>query len=155
MELLKTPLVRRALDSSAMVSVLKHTVPALDLRLMRLSRGWVNTGMQTVALIETTGAKSGAKREIVTLCMPAGDDLILVGSNWGQERDPAWVHNLRAHPVARVRYRGFDGLMEAREMSGKAREDMWQRLVRYNPQYGHYQSQTNRRLPVVSLTRTS
>jgi deazaflavin-dependent oxidoreductase (nitroreductase family) len=153
MELLKTNLVRNALASDTMVGLLKRTVPPLDRRLMRLSRGWLNTGMQTVALLETIGAKSGQPRQIVTLCMPVGDDLVLVGSNWGGDRDPAWVHNLRANPEARVSSRGFVGAMMARELSGTERAHMWERLVRYNPQYGVYQEQTRRRLPVLSLHR--
>ena len=153
MELLKTNVVRSALASGVVVSVLKRTVPPLDLNLMRLSRGWLNVGLQTVALVTTRGAKTGKVREIVTLCMPVGDDIILVGSNWGQDRHPAWVHNLRAHPRVKVRYRGYVGEMEARELNGKERSDMWERLVRYNPQYAVYQEQTDRRLPVLSLTR--
>lgn len=153
MELLKTNLVRTALASDAMVGLLKRTVPPLDRRLMRLSRGWVNTGMQTVAMLDTIGARSGQVRQIVTLCMPVGDDLVLVGSNWGGDRDPAWVHNLRANPEVQVRYRGFVGAMVSRELKSGERKHMWERLVRYNPQYGVYQAQTARQLPVLSLHR--
>ena len=153
MELIRTNLVRQALDSNLIVSLLKGTVPRLDKALLRGSRGWLNTGLQTVVLLRTTGAKSGIEREIATLCMPVGRDLALVGSNWGQERDPAWVHNLRANPAAHITYRGFSGTMIGRELKGRERSDMWQHLVHYNPQYGVYQENTQRCLPVMLMHR--
>lgn len=153
MELLRSDLVKTALNSDAVVKVLKKTVPPLDKRLLRLSRGWLNTGLQPVVLLETTGAKSGAVRTIATLCMPVGHDLVLVGSNWGQDRDPAWVHNLRAEPQCKVTFRGYAGAMRAEELGGRARTVMWEHLVRFNPQYERYQADTRRQLPVMLLRR--
>lgn len=155
MELLKTNLVRDALASQRVVSLLKKTVPRMDKFLLRNSRGWVNTGMQSVAMLTTTGAKSGARREIVTLCMPLGNAIVLVGSNWGQERDPAWVHNLRAHPEATVLFRGYKGTMKASELQGRERALLWEQLVEYNPQYAVYQDGTSRRLPVILMERSN
>tara|TARA_R110000823_G_scaffold47903_16_gene121939 strand:- start:28567 stop:29031 length:465 start_codon:yes stop_codon:yes gene_type:complete len=151
---MKTNLVKNALASDFMVALLKRTVPPTDKLLLRISRGWLNTAMQSVALIETRGARSGQPREIVTLCMPEEEDLVLVGSNWGQQHDPAWVHNMRANPEVHVRFRGYVGPMRAREITGEEREALWQRLVQHNPQYVHYQAGTDRTLPVIRLQRS-
>ena len=153
MELVRSNLVRNALESQGMVAILKRTVPPLDKTLLRASRGWINTGLQPVVLLETTGAKTGQVRTIATLCMPVGRDIVLVGSNWGQERDPAWIHNLRANPECRITFRGFVGDVSARELEGRERTVMWQHLLRFNPQYGRYQELTSRQLPVMLLTR--
>ena len=153
MELIRSDLVKNALASDTVVALLKKTVPNMDKALLKVSRGWVNTGMQTTVLVETIGAKSGLPRKLATLCMPVGRDLVLVGSNWGQDRDPAWIHNLRANPECQVTFRGYDGPMTARELKGKARTDMWEHLVCYNPQYGRYQEGTDRTLPVMLLYR--
>ena len=153
MELLKRDVVKHALASDLAVSVLKKTIPPLDKRLLKLTRGWVATGLQSVVLMQTIGAKSRQRREIVTLCMPVGPDLVLVGSNWGQERDPAWVHNLRANAQAHITFRGYAGPVVAQELKGRQRAEMWERLVRYNPQYERYQSDTQRLLPVMLLQR--
>ena len=153
MELMRSDLLRRALASDPVVSVLKRTVPYSDKALLRLSRGWLNTGMQSVVLLETRGARSGKIRSIATLCMPFGRDLVLVGSNWGQDADPAWVHNLRRNPDCKATFRGFAGPMLARELEGAEREAMWEHLVRFNPQYQRYQDGTERRLPVMLLSR--
>jgi len=152
-ELLKTEIVRNALANPMAVRALQKTVPQLDKFLLSASRGWVNTGMLAVALVETTGARSAQPREIATLCMPVGNAIILVGSNWGKASDPAWVHNLRKNPQARVTFRGYRGPMMARELSGHSRQDMWERLIEYNPQYARYQEGTERRLPVLLLER--
>lgn len=154
MGLLQTSLVLRALQVKWVVSLLKAVVPPLDKFLLRVSRGWVNTAMQSVALVETTGVKSGLKREIATLCMADGSDILLVASNWGQDKHPAWLFNIRAHPSPLVTFRGYKGPMKARELSGEERADAWSRLIVFNPQYAHYQSQTQRVLPVLRLKRS-
>ena len=153
MALMTSDLLKNALSSDLVTSVLKKTVPPTDRALLRLSRGWINTGMQSVVLLETTGARSGQVRQIATLCMPVGRDLVLVGSNWGQDKDPAWVHNLRANPDCQATFRGFAGSMRAQELSGVARRTMWERLIRFNPQYARYQQGTQRELPVMLLER--
>ncbi len=153
MGLMQTSLFRNALASPAVVAILKKIVPPLDRFLLRISRGWVNTAMQPVALVSTTGAKSGQRREIALICMPVDNGLALVGSNWGGARDPAWIHNLRAHPGARVTFRGYVGPVTARELEGDERESLWPELVAFNPQYAIYQAGTPRRLPVMLLEK--
>ncbi|MEH6585848.1 MAG: nitroreductase family deazaflavin-dependent oxidoreductase [Halioglobus sp.] len=155
MSLLQTNLVERALNHPTVVAVLKRTVPPLDRFLLRWSRGWLNTAMQSVMLLETTGAKSGQRRQIATLCMPVGMDLVVVGSNWGQVKDPAWAHNLRANPQPRIRFRGYVGPVQARELAAEQRAELWQQLIKFNPQYVHYQENTDRTLPVFLLSRDS
>ncbi len=153
MGLLQTRLVKNALGSPRFVALLKAIVPRLDRFLLRLTRGWINTGFQSVALLRTLGARSGLPRELPTLCMPVDGGIVLVGSNWGGSSAPAWVHNLRAHPECRITYRGYRGPALAIELQGEERQAMWQRLVEFNPQYAVYQAQLSRTLPVIYLRR--
>lgn len=153
MGLLNTDLAKRALNAKPVVALLKATVPPADKFLLRLTRGWVSTAMQSIVLLQTQGAKSGQPREIVTLCMPSGSDLLLVGSNWGGNTDPAWVHNLRATPRAQATYRGYKGAVQASELSGGERAQVWGELVAFNPQYARYQSLTQRQLPIIRLLK--
>jgi deazaflavin-dependent oxidoreductase (nitroreductase family) len=155
MALLKTDIVARGLAAPWVVKLLGWIVPPLDKFLLRISRGWLSTAMQTIVLMQTTGAKSGAKRETVTLCMPDGEEIVLVGSNWGRDRHPAWIFNLRKEPLTYIHFRGYVGPAKARELEGDERSVMWERLVTYNPQYARYASSTERVLPVVSLERFS
>lgn len=154
MGLLQTNLVKSALSQPRVIAFLKRVVPPLDKFLLRISRGWINTAMQSVVLIETTGAKSGQRRSIATLCMPEGRDLVLVGSNWGQEKDPAWAHNLRANPNPKVHFRGYVGPVQASELSAQGHALAWQKLIEFNPQYAQYQQGTQRKLPIFVLSRT-
>lgn len=49
-------------------------------------------------LLSSTGARSGERRDIPLAYFTDGGDVILIASNYGRERHPAWYHNLRAHP---------------------------------------------------------
>ena len=55
-----------------------------------------------VLMLTTTGARSGVARTVPLLGIPMGDELALIGSNYGQRPTPGWVHNLLAHPLATV-----------------------------------------------------
>lgn len=138
-----------------LVALLKATIPPLDRFLLKISRGYLNTGFQSVALVLTTGARSGKPREVPILCMPLDSDIVLVGSNWGKPGHPGWVHNLRADPRARVIYRGYRGPMLARELEGDERRATWEQLVLFNPQYAVYQDGVARRLPILRLSRVA
>ena len=153
MSLMQTKFFVNALGSPRMVAILKSFVPALDRFLQKFTRGWVNTAMQPVAHVETLGAKSGVMRPLATLCMPVTTGFALVGSNWGGDRDPAWIHNLRANPHVKIVFRGFVGRVRAREIMGEERDALWDRSVAYNPQYKIYEASTSRLLPVMLLEK--
>ena len=60
-----------------------------------------------IVMLTTTGAKSGRKTSSPVLGFEEGDDVIVIGSNYGQAHHPAWVHNLRANPRAQLEIRGW------------------------------------------------
>src|SRR5438067_1853483 len=49
-------------------------------------------------LLRTTGRRSGATRTNGLVYARDGDDYLVVASNGGADRAPAWLHNLRANP---------------------------------------------------------
>ena len=55
-----------------------------------------------VVMLTTTGARSGRETTVPLLGFEEGDSVVLVASNYGQAHHPAWYHNLRAHPRARI-----------------------------------------------------
>ena len=60
------------------------------------------TGLPLITLT-TTGAKSGRPRSVPLVGVPYGERLILIASNWGQAKHPAWYHKvLKAHPEVKV-----------------------------------------------------
>lgn len=57
-------------------------------------------------MLTTTGARTGQPRTLPVLGLPDGDRFVVIASNFGQRHNPAWYHNLRAHPQATVTANG-------------------------------------------------
>ena len=72
------------------------------------------TGLPVV-LLTTTGAKSGRRHTLPLVAIPNEDRLIVIASNYGQRRNPAWYHNLKANPSATATLDGVARVMTARE----------------------------------------
>ncbi|GAB3482262.1 nitroreductase/quinone reductase family protein [Amycolatopsis cihanbeyliensis] len=127
----------------------------LDHRLHTLSGGRFGlvalAGLPSVRLT-TTGRRSGLARTANLLCLPRGEELVLIGSNWGRRHDPAWTHNLRARPAATVR-RGRRVLpARAREVDGAEYNRLWAELQEFWPGYEMERKAAERRLPIFVLT---
>ena len=71
-------------------------------------------------IVETVGRRSGRVREVPLYAFEDGDRLVVIGSNMGRDREPAWVGNLRSHPATRVRV-GRDVSSGPRARSGGRR----------------------------------
>ena len=70
-------------------------------RIYRATGGLVGhrfPGAQPMLLLDHVGAKSGARRTTPLVYVDDGPDVVLVASKGGHPKDPAWYHNLRAHP---------------------------------------------------------
>lgn len=102
--------------------------------------------------LTTVGRRSGQTRENALTYLPDGEAFIIVASNIGDDRDPAWWLNLRASPDTSVRLPGHQPRpIHAREASDAERADLWARFVARHPHYADYARRTSRRLPVVVL----
>src|ERR1700692_4786992 len=68
------------------------------------SDGRVGHGMIGVPtlLLRTTGRRSGATRTNGLVYARDGEDYLVVASNGGADRPPAWLHNLRANPDVEI-----------------------------------------------------
>ena len=53
-------------------------------------------------LLHTTGAQSGQERVSPVMYRADGDNLVVFASKAGADTNPAWYHNLRAHPQTTV-----------------------------------------------------
>jgi deazaflavin-dependent oxidoreductase (nitroreductase family) len=104
--------------------------------------------------LTTTGARSGQPRTVTLYAWPAaGDDLVIVGSQGGAPRHPAWVHNLRADPHATVTVRRDERPVVAREVpAGNERDRLWAMVCEAFPLYAAYQRRTKRVIPLFVLS---
>jgi F420H(2)-dependent quinone reductase len=108
-------------------------------------------GGTPVLLLNTTGRRSGEPRAVTLTYFEDGERLVVVGSNAGENRHPAWWLNLQEHPDATVQIGGTTTRVRAVEAVGEEREGLWAELTRRDPAYEQYQLRTDRRIPVVLL----
>ena len=104
-------------------------------------------------MLTTTGAKSGRQSTLPLVALPEGDRLIVIASNYGQERNPAWYYNLRANPRATICFEGVTREVVARELEGEERERHYTRGIEIYPGWTQYRKRAaHRRIPVLELT---
>ncbi len=108
-----------------------RTVDHVDKALLRLSRGHVTLPGALAGLpvltVTTTGARSGQRRSAPLVGVPAGDDIAVIGTSFGQSRTPGWYHNMRADPKVEVTYRDKTVEAIAREAEEDERQAIWNR----------------------------
>jgi deazaflavin-dependent oxidoreductase (nitroreductase family) len=132
----------------------RHVNWKLDPLLLRLTRGrFATTLVFPTALLETRGARSGARRRNAIIYFNDGDKITIAASNAGAPRHPAWYHNLRAHPD--VTFGGIPMLATLVEDETE-RERLWSLADRVFPAYARYRqdaAKTERTVPLVQLER--
>ncbi|MDN5757339.1 MAG: nitroreductase family deazaflavin-dependent oxidoreductase [Tomitella sp.] len=113
-------------------------------------------------LLEHRGRKSGKVFTVPLLYLtygpegpgagdPLHDDLVVVASQGGLPGDPQWYRNLVADPNATVQIRSRRREVRAYVAAAEERERLWPALVDLYADFEHYQSWTDRRIPVVVL----
>ncbi len=115
-------------------------------------------------LLTTTGRRTGLLRSHgLTYCRDRGD-LVVVASNGGSDRPPAWLLNLQADPQVTVRVGRQVFRATARVAAPEERAQLWPKVNRTNRgmarlfhpgvsgRYDVYQRHTTREIPVVILT---
>lgn len=107
----------------------------LNVPLYRASGGRLfgKIGTAPVLLLTATGRKSGKERTVPVVYMPdrapdGSERYIVIGSNAGHARTPAWSHNLAANPSARVQVGRRRMDVNARIAEGAEREELWRRM---------------------------
>ncbi len=111
---------------------------------------WQNA---TLLLLHTIGAKSGQDRVNPLGYFDFDGTIVIVGSYAGADINPAWVHNLRARPRARIEM-GTDTVdVDARELRDDEREAAWERIAAIAPPFAQYRQATSRSIPIFALQR--
>ena len=108
-------------------------------------------GLPQMLLLDHVGAKSGTRRTSPLLYASDGENLVIVASKGGHPKNPAWYHNLLAHPDTTVQVGGERRDVHARVASDPEREHLWPLVVSVYPTYDSYQRRTDRQIPLVVL----
>ena len=106
-------------------------------------------------LLTTTGAKSGEPRVSPLAYFRIDGKLLIIGSFAGSDVNPAWVHNLRANPAARVEIGNDSSGVTARELPSDERDELFAQITAAAPGFAEYQAKTTRVIPVFELQPAS
>lgn len=108
-------------------------------------------GLPPALLLDHVGAKSGTRRTSPLVYGVDGADLVLVASKGGFPKNPAWFHNLRAHPDTTVQVGSEHRSVHARVAEGEERARLWNLMVGVYGGYESYRRRTEREIPLVVL----
>ncbi|MGV0743118.1 nitroreductase family deazaflavin-dependent oxidoreductase [Mycolicibacterium sp. XJ870] len=111
-----------------------------------------------VLILTSIGAHSGRRCRSPLAYITDGDDVVLVASNFGRDRHPAWYHNLLAHPECELHFGRRGGSFVAREVEGADRDRLYAlAATRLHQAWTLYEQRVNRMrsIPVLRLTPVS
>lgn len=125
----------------------------LNIPLYRLSGGRIGgrIAKAPVLLLTTTGRKSGQRRTAPVVYLTDGENLVVIGSNAGHGRTPAWSLNLKANPDAEIEVGRERRPVRARVAEGEERAELW---GKHNEQYSgfdEYEARTDRDIALFIL----
>ena len=105
-------------------------------------------------LLTTTGRKSGRSHTTPMVYTRDDDRLLVYASKGGAPTHPDWYLNLvvDSHVVVEVGSERYDAI--AMPLESEERDHEFAQQVERRPQFGEYQAQTTRVIPVVALRRT-
>jgi deazaflavin-dependent oxidoreductase (nitroreductase family) len=106
-----------------------------------------------VLLLTTTGRKSGRSWTVPLMYQTDGHRWVIIASNGGSARHPAWWLNLRSRPAASVQIGRETYPVTALETAGEDRERLWRQMADMYKGYDGYARKTTREIPVVVLQR--
>jgi deazaflavin-dependent oxidoreductase (nitroreductase family) len=103
-------------------------------------------------LMTSTGAQSGAQRVNLIGYFGIEGKIYVIGSAAGRDKNPAWVHNLRAQPRVTVEIGSNPPTpATARELPRAERDSIYASVVERAPGFGEYEERTDRVIPVFEL----
>ena len=105
-------------------------------------------------LVHHIGAKSGTERVTPLVYLPEADgQMVIIASKAGAPTNPDWYHNLKANPKVDVEVGTETFPVDAAEVEGPERDEIWAEVVARNPGFGEYQEKTTRIIPLIRLAR--
>ena len=148
--------VRQFVTTRPVAWLSARILPRIDRVAYRATRGRTTVSMWLsglpVVMLTTTGARTRRPRTTPVLGIPDGDRLIVIAANFGQERNPAWYYNIRAHPEVSIAVDGVVRACVAHELRGSERDDRFDEAVGMNPGWLRYRAWAgDRQIPVIRL----
>ena len=126
-----------------------------DRALYRASRGRLSvTGsVAPVALLTTTGRRTGRARTTPVIYVRDGNDFLISSEDFGTARPSAWPGNLDADPDATLQVGADIILCRARRLPDAEADRHWPRLVEAWPAHEAYRRRNGRRHTFLLVRR--
>jgi deazaflavin-dependent oxidoreductase (nitroreductase family) len=143
------------LERSRLLHRIFHRTTQMQVRMYRWSNGRIGgkwKGGPPILLLDHVGRKSGKLRTSPLVYTPNGDDLLVVASFGGAEKDPVWWVNLKANPRTSVQIKGERRAVVAHQATSEEKAAVWPKLIAANSDYDKYEQKTERDIPVVILS---
>ncbi|MEV7908308.1 nitroreductase family deazaflavin-dependent oxidoreductase [Streptomyces anulatus] len=116
-------------------------------------KGHMYQGWPTL-LLSTRGRKSGKLRRTALIYGQDDDRYLLVASNGGAPRHPAWYLNLAEDPDVVVQVGPDKFTARARTATAEEKSPLWGVMTSIFPLYDSYQAKADREIPLVIVERT-
>jgi deazaflavin-dependent oxidoreductase (nitroreductase family) len=130
-----------------------------DPTLIRLTRGRVSSVWPFPAVLTThLGAKSGRTRNSALVYFTDRGRIVIIATNFGGSRNPAWYYNVKANPIVTLYGRGICGRFIAEEIYDAERDRLFQRAKDAPGPYSQYEQAAaaqSRYVPVIAFTPQS
>jgi deazaflavin-dependent oxidoreductase (nitroreductase family) len=115
----------------------------------RVGGEWEGTPL---LLLHHVGARSGEKRINPVGYLADDPNYLVIGSNGGAPKHPAWYYNLKAQPNTAIEVDAKTVDVTAREATGEERERLFRSLADRFRQLYEFEGKTSRVMPVIVLT---
>lgn len=136
-----------------LVTFLKHVITATNMWILKKSKGRLGNSFLgvPVLLLYSVGFKSGVERETPLFYFRHGEKVLVVGSNGGDVKDPAWVKNVVKNPEIRVNIKGKEINMRAHIASVDEQSLYWPMVIETFKVWQKFQERSQRQFPIVVL----
>ena len=105
-----------------------------------------------ILLLHHTGARTGTERISPLAFLRVGESFAVFASKAGAPENPAWYHNLLAHPDTSVEVGTETFGVRARLAEPAERDVIWSRQKQRAPHFAQYEEKAApRKIPVVVL----
>jgi deazaflavin-dependent oxidoreductase (nitroreductase family) len=127
-----------------------------DRAVLKLTNGHLSMSMVVPEVLLThTGAKTGVQRSTPLTYFTDAGRVVVIASNYGGLKHPAWYHNVKANPRVTLASRGYQGTFIAEEATGAERDRLFALATQFMPSYAEYQKTTGgRQIPVIVFTES-
>jgi deazaflavin-dependent oxidoreductase (nitroreductase family) len=103
-------------------------------------------------LLHHAGARSGQERVSPLVYLADDGRYAIFATKGGAPTNPAWYHNLKAHPDVTIEVGSETIRARAEEMTGFERDRIYGLQAAERPTFAEYERKTDRVIPVILLT---